>query len=119
MSREIFTHTWEHFTSATSPQLTHNERLDPEFRANCQRNFGLASSPQVSLGLITLARDGSRFHRPRDRGRVWDFSDTNTGRDASHRASPKRLQPHFMPPDALLAGTVFSQNEWDAGAKSK
>jgi hypothetical protein len=79
----------------------------------------LASSPQAFFGLITPARDGSRFHPPRDRGSVWDFSITNAGPDATDRASPKRLQPLFMPPEALLAASVFSRNECDDEAKSK
>jgi hypothetical protein len=79
----------------------------------------LASSPQAFLGLITPARDRSRFHRPGDRGSVWDFSITNTGPDATDRASPKRLQPLLMPPEALLAASVFSRNECDDETKPK
>src|SRR5271166_464329 len=79
----------------------------------------LGSSPQAFFGLITPARDRSRFHPPCDRGSVWDFSITNTGPGATTRASPKRLQPLFMPPAALLAASVFSRNECDGEEKPK
>ena len=79
----------------------------------------LASSPQAFLGLITPARDRSRFHRPRDRGSVWDFSVTNTKPDATDRASTKRLQPHFTRADGLLAGSVLSPNGCGDEEKSK
>jgi hypothetical protein len=81
--------------------------------------LALSSSPKASFGLITPARDGSRFHLPCDRGSVWDFSITNAGPDPTDRASPKRSQPLFMPPEALLAASVFSRNECDDEAKPK
>src|ERR1019366_9038393 len=81
--------------------------------------LALSSSPQASPGLITPARDRSRFHLPCDCGSVWDFSITNAGLDATDRASPKRLQPLFMPPEALLAASVFSRNECDDQTKPK
>ena len=79
----------------------------------------LASSPKAFLGLITPARDRSRFHPPRDRGSVGGFSNTNAGPEVTDRASPKRLQPLFMPPEALLAASAFSRNECADEAKSK
>jgi hypothetical protein len=77
------------------------------------------SNPSPHRDSEVAARDRSRFHLPCDCGSVWDFSITNAGLDATDRASPKRLQPLFMPPEALLAASFFSRNECDDEAKPK
>src|SRR5712691_10665568 len=79
----------------------------------------LASSPQAFFGLIASARDGSRFHRPSDRGSVWVFSITNTGPDATDRASPERLQPSSCFLRRSGQPSVFSRNEGPDEAKPK
>src|SRR5712691_3393946 len=79
----------------------------------------LASSPQAFFGLIASARDGSRFHRPSDRGSVWVFPLRTP--DRTQQTEP--LQSACSPSSCFLRRSglpsVFSRNEGPDEAKPK